>query len=352
MQATWNDRRQTYMKYAAVLLLVAFVSNADPFLAVAAEVTLTERVSVAIRRAIPLLEQAAAGSARERKCFTCHSQALPVMAMAEARSRGFVIDEDVFESQLKHTAAHLKRGLAGYLKGKGQGGRVMTAGYALWTLEAGGRKSDETTAAVVHYLLEFQQNDQRWHQASSRPPSSGSDFANTYLALRALREFATDDQREAADSRIKAVGKWLLATNATETEDRVFRFRALPYVDANNEEIDAARSQLISAQRDDGGWSQKPDMTSDAYATGTVLTALLRDGSKKADSAIKRGVDYLLDSQLKDGSWHVATRATPFQPYFESGFPHEKDQFISTTATGWATIALTLTLPEAKPAKP
>ena len=93
-------------------------------------------------------------------------------------------------------------------------------------------------------------------------------------------------------------------------------------------------------------------MTSDAYATGTVLAALLRDGSKQADPSIKRGVDYLLDSQLEDGSWHVVTRATPFQPYFETGFPHEKDQFISTTATGWATIALTLTLPEAKPANP
>lgn len=334
------------MKYAAMLLLVAFVVNADPFLAVAQEVAVAERVSHAIRRAIPLLEKAAAGSARERKCFTCHSQALPVMAMAEARKRGFDIDEKVFESQLDHTAAHLKRGLAGYLKGKGQGGRVLTAGYALWALEAGDRKSDETTSAVVHYLLKFQQDDQRWHQASSRPPSSGSDFANTYLALRALKEFATDEQREAADIRTRAVGKWLLATEASETEDRVFRFRALPYVDADKDEIDAARAMLISAQRDDGGWSQKSDMTSDAYATGTVLTALLRDGSSEADAAIKRGVDYLLDSQLEDGSWHVVTRATPFQPYFETGFPHEKDQFISTTATGWATIALTLTLPD------
>ena len=340
------------MKCAVVLLLVAFVLNADPFLAVAEEVSPTERVSVAIRRAIPLLEKAAAGSARERKCFTCHSQALPVIAMAEARMRGFDINEDVFESQVEHTAANLKRGLAGYLKGKGQGGRVMTAGYALWTLEAGDRKSDETTTAVVHYLLEFQKDDQRWHQASSRPPSSGSDFANTYLALRALREFATGDQREAADSRTRAVGKWLLETDANETEDRVFRFRTLPYVDADKVEIDAARDRLISAQRDDGGWSQKSDMTSDAYATGTVLAALLRDGSKQADPSIKRGVDYLLDSQLEDGSWHVVTRATPFQPYFETGFPHEKDQFISTTATGWATIALTLTLPEAKPANP
>ncbi len=339
------------MRYAVFLfLMIVSIVNAVTRFAVADEATQVDRVSAAIRRAIPLLEKAAAGSARERKCFTCHSQALPVFALAEARGRGFDIEDEIFETQLNHTAAHLKRGLKGYLKGKGQGGRVMSAGYALWTLEAGEREPDETTAAVVHYLLEFQKDDRRWHQASSRPPSAGSDFANTYLALRALREFATEDQQKAADERSESVGEWLLTTEAIDTEDRVFRFRALPYVDAGKEELDAARNGLVSLQQTDGGWSQKPDMKSDAYATGSVLVALLRDGSKSTDSVIKRGVDYLLDSQLDDGSWHVATRAKPFQPYFETGFPHEKDQFISTSATGWAAIALALTLPETKTA--
>jgi hypothetical protein len=31
-----------------------------------------------------------------------------------------------------------------------------------------------------------------------------------------------------------------------------------------------------------------------------------------------------------------------FQPYFESGFPHGHDQWISAAATAWATMALTL----------
>ena len=306
------------------------------------------RISDAIRKAVPLLEKGASGSAKQKQCFTCHSQALPVFALAEVRGRGFSIDECVFAAQLEHTAAHLKRGVKGYLEGRGQGGRVMTAGYALWTLEAGTWKPDETTAAVSHYLLEFQKDDKRWHQGSSRPPSSGSDFANTYLALRALSHFATEEQQTAKDARIANVGKWLLATQAKDTEDRVFRFRALSYVDVDSgqDQIAAERKQLISQQQKDGGWSQKSEMPSDAYATGTVLAALLRDGVSISEPVVERGVTYLLDSQLEDGSWHVVTRAKPFQPYFETGFPHEKDQFISTAATGWATIALALTLPE------
>lgn len=305
-----------------------------------------ERIASAIRKSVVLLERAAAGSAKERRCFTCHSQALPVLALAEVRKRGFQIDQGTFQSQLDHTAAHLKRGLKAYREGRGQGGRVTTAGYALWTLEAGDWKRDEVTRAVTDYLLEFQKDDRRWHHAGSRPPSSGSDFTNTYLALRALRAFAVADQQPAADARTAVVKKWLEETDPKDTEDRVFRFRALSYVDAEAKLIQSARRQLIESQRGDGGWSQNSELGSDAYATGTVLVALLRDGMEVSESTVDSGVRFLLDSQLDDGSWHVVTRARPFQPYYETGFPHGKDQFVSTAATGWATMALALTLPE------
>ena len=37
--------------------------------------------------------------------------------------------------------------------------------------------------------------------------------------------------------------------------------------------------------------------------------------------------------------------AKGFQPYYESGFPHGKDQFISIAASSWAVRALIQTLP-------
>ena len=36
----------------------------------------------------------------------------------------------------------------------------------------------------------------------------------------------------------------------------------------------------------------------------------------------------------------MKSRSKPFQPYYESGFPHAKDQFISISASGWATATL------------
>ncbi len=40
------------------------------------------------------------------------------------------------------------------------------------------------------------------------------------------------------------------------------------------------------------------------------------------DPAFKRGVEFLLRTQLEDGSWLVRSRSVPIQAYFESGFPH------------------------------
>jgi hypothetical protein len=57
-------------------------------------------------------------------------------------------------------------------------------------------------------------------------------------------------------------------------------------------------------------------------------------------AAYKRGVKYLLDTQWNDGSWYVRSRSPKFQPYFQSGFPYDHDQWISATATAWAAMAL------------
>ena len=56
--------------------------------------------------------------------------------------------------------------------------------------------------------------------------------------------------------------------------------------------------------------------------------------------AYRQGIQYLLNTQLEDGSWYVRSRSIPFQPYFESGFPHGHDQWISAAATNWAAMAL------------
>ena len=99
-------------------------------------------------------------------------------------------------------------------------------------------------------------------------------------------------------------------------------------------------------QHADGGWSQLPDLESDAYATGQVLFALnTSTHMSPANPVYRDGVDYLLRTQAEDGTWRVKTRAIWLQPYFESGFPYAKDQFISAAGTAWAAMALAAAQP-------
>lgn len=313
--------------------------------------TSPQAVRDAVARALPLLEKASAGSAEHRECFTCHSQALPVFAIAAARERGFKVDGQNLERQLKHTLDHLERGKKQFLAGKGTGGKADTAGYALWTLAAGKQPASETTSAVAEFLLLWQSDADHWSHTSDRPPSEASDFTTTFLAINGLKLFGTPEQQERIDARIESARDWLLSAKPVDTEDRVFRLRALRASGAEEAALQAAVEELIATQRDDGGWGQKDDMFSDAYATGTALVALHADGGLAVDDPVyQRGIAYLLSTQLEDGSWHVVSRSNPFQTYFETGFPHGDDQFISTSATGWATMALLHAVPHTETA--
>lgn len=314
----------------------------------AAELTPSiDAIRAAVAKSLPLLEKGAKGSMEERKqCFTCHNQGLPILALSTARSRGLTIDRDHLQTQTKFIADFLAKNKQKYLEGKGQGGQIDTAGYALWTLDNGGWKPDETTAAVSEYLLLYQKDAEHWRSQSRRPPSEQSEFTSTYVALRGLKIFGTPEQKDRIQTRINQVRQWLLKTQPTDTEDRVFRLRALQLVEASANDIRDAAVQLLESQGDDGGWAQLVDMESDAYATGSALVALHQSGSVTSDDpAYRKGLNFIITNQQEDGSWHVTSRSKPFQTYFESGYPHGTDQFISIAAAGWSTTALALALP-------
>ena len=115
----------------------------------------------------------------------------------------------------------------------------------------------------------------------------------------------------------------------------------LHWADGNAAKVSAFGKALSAAQHADGGWSQNPNLPSDAYATGETLYALKEAGVLSVSGAVyQKGVKFLMDTQSADGSWYVRSRVPKFQPYFQSGFPYDHDQWISSTATSWAVRAL------------
>jgi hypothetical protein len=332
-----------------IALSLACIALVIPVRSASAEepAILQESLRAAIEKSLPLLTKGAAGHRENRTCFACHSQGLPMLAIAAAKDRGFKIDEEELSRQLAHTVKFLDGNRENYLQGKGQGGQADTAGYALWALAAGGWKPDDTTAAVTEYLLQRHKDKDHWLNTSNRPPTEAGPFTTTYIVLYSLDAYGTEAQQERVAARTGQVRQWLIGTPAKDNEDRVFRLLALDAAGAPGSEIDAAAKELIARQQDDGGWAQLDSgeplsaTKSDAYATGTALIALHQAGGiATSDPAYQRGLACLLRTQKEDGSWHVISRSKPFQAYFETGYPHGNDQFISSAAGSWATWAM------------
>jgi hypothetical protein len=333
-----------------LICLFATVALALVFSARSAEPDVSQpALRAAIEKSLPLLTKAAVGHRENRTCFACHNQGVPLLALTAAKAHGFKIDEDELKQQTAFIAKFLNGNRENYLQGKGQGGQADTAGYALWALAAADYPPDETTAAVAEYLLLRHKDRDHWLNTSNRPPSEASPLTTTYVALYGLQSFATDGQLDRVAARTTQVRDWLVKTPAEDNEARVFRLLALKAASAPASEIAAAAKDLLSKQRSDGGWAQLDSgepaaaTESDAYATGSALVALHEAGELASDdAAYQKGIAYLLKTQLDDGSWHVVSRSKPFQPYYESGFPHGKDQFISCAASAWATWAMVL----------
>jgi len=298
-------------------------------------------VHKAITKALPTIVAGATGHAEKKSCFACHNQAYPMAAFSAAKDRGFDLPGDLLKTQTSHIHEFLESNIDKFRAGQGTGGQVDTAGWALFTLERGGHKPDDATEAVVEYLLKKDATKSHWTSVSNRPPTEASIFTANYVAVRGIQKWATTAQKDRVTKRLESVKAWVLKTPAKDTEDRVYRLLMLKALDGDAKSIRDAAAELLDDQHPDGGWGQLPKMESDPYATGTVLFALYYTAQLTSkDDVYRRGVAFLVQAQRPDGTWLLKSRSKPFQPYYESGFPHGNDQFISLSASSWAVVAL------------
>ena len=296
----------------------------------------------AISVAVPRLQHVDTVFLKNAGCISCHNNSLFQMTAAAVQQKGFRIDEAAAREQMTRTRAYLESWRERELQDIPIPGRADTTAYILVGLAAAKYPADASTDAMVRYLKRRQLADGGWRVASHRPPIESSDIAITALAMRSLQAYAPAPFVKEYARGVERAAAWLAQAQPKSTEDHVYLVLGLTWAGASRAAIRKAANALIAQQRADGGWSQIPTLPSDAYATGQALTALAQSGAlKPTDPIYERGVRFLLDMQLDDGSWYVRSRVIPIQPYFDSEFPHGKDQFISAAATNWATMALT-----------
>jgi ankyrin repeat protein len=295
-----------------------------------------------VAKSIALLQRSSNEFFKQSGCVGCHHQNITAMAVRNVRGKGIAVDEASAAEQMKST----KFQWAGFqellLQRIDAPGGADMVDYSVIGLAAANYPPDPITDAMVSNVAASQQRDGSWHIGGvSRAPIEESDVSRTALSLHALQLYGSAGRKAEFTERIDRARAWLAAAKPKNTEERNMQLLGLKWAKADSAAITRLSKALLSQQRSDGGWGQNPNLSSDAYATGESLFVLHHAvGRSPKDAAYQRGVGYLLSTQLEDGSWHVKSRAPKFQPYFQSGFPHDHDQWISATATGWAAMAL------------
>jgi ankyrin repeat protein len=298
----------------------------------------------AVSAALPLLQQSERTITQTRNCVSCHQHSLVAMTVSLARKHGFNVDETIAREERIHVLKDMGDRVRPLMLGTGIDPTLSV--HVLAGLAAEDEPASRTTDALVHYLVLRQRKDGHWQQENYRPPDEASNFQFTALAVRGLQTYSPKGRSREIAVRIDQARRWLQSAEPVDSVDRGFQLLGLGWAKAEPEFITKAITKLVAEQREDGGWAQLPTLASDAYATGLALYALHEGGGVAVDHpAYQRGVEFLLRTQLADGSWFVASRSFPIVEYSKSGFPHGRSQFISAAATCWATMALTLTTP-------
>ena len=295
----------------------------------------------AVEKALGLIEKQSGNFIRTAGCNSCHSQDLASAAAGFVKSRGLRAPAEI--PQLPQSMMPSPERLMDLA--------VVSAPSTAWELVDFGMNNvpaDAYTDAAVRLVKVMQRADGSWAaNESRRPPMNSGEFQDAAVCIYALRHYGRPADRASNEAAIARAVAWLERAKPETTQDRAFQAIALAWATEASDGGKAAARALAGLQRADGGWSQFPGLDSDAYATGQALFALSVAGRVPQDDPVYRqGIAYLLRTQAADGSWHVKTRAIWLQPYFESGFPYGRDQFISTAGTAWAAMALaTVTQP-------
>jgi ankyrin repeat protein len=325
---------------AALLKKAGAATAAGPVRAIPAAAPADSRQAIA--RGVALLERSSGSFFTSGGCGSCHAQNVTDIAVGAARKRGIPVS-DVAAAQRAAGASNTFAATATRLYERFDGPSVDILLYTLAGFGAAGQPDDRATDALVFNIATQQRRDGRWYGGGiPRPPIEDGDFTRTALAIRALTSYAPPGRTPEMQERVRRATAWLRGAKPITAEDRAFRLLGLTWGSADAAVRRDAAKDMVALQQADGGWSQRTELATDAYATGLTLYALKESGSEVPAAAVERASQYLRSTQRADGSWYVRSRSAKFQPYFESGFPYEHDQWISSMATGWATAALAL----------
>lgn len=296
-------------------------------------------VRTAITRGLKYLAKEGDAWMQQKECISCHHLPSLLWSHAEAKRRGFVVDQAKMDEWIEWCKDRVlpttkpKPGLEGLAQ-------LLLSPRIRAELPA-----SLEPAGLIEQLVSNQKPDGSWApggQFNSMQRRTSPEATENSARLLALALHTSKDDA-AVKARDKALA-WLKADKPAESnETRIYRVLTARHLGTA-----PAHAELLKNQHKDGGWSwhvQQP--ISDALATSEALFALHDLPDADAKAAVEKATLWLRKNQEADGSWPVPAVLISQLP--GKGHLQRTDAIYTYWASGWATIALLQSMPVIAP---
>jgi hypothetical protein len=258
----------------------------------------------AAQRGLEWMQQAAVNWWDFSSCFGCHVQGQVIMGQEVALRNGYRVSMPA----LRMLAEPARTSEANTLEGWAYMGMTLAHSNAVTQT-----RTDPAILKVAKEVLKRQSKDGSFRVESAHVPIIHGQFDVTGNALVALDWAASHGgvpQYKAAWNRAIT---WVATHVPTTTQDKVFKIVSLVRFGTAEQKkaVWPLVETLTREQQEDGGWKEVAAMDgSNAFATGQVLYAFKQAGVSVLSPTFRRGVDYLLKTQVNDtspnnGIWHA-----------------------------------------------
>ena len=314
-----------------------------------------QQVQRTVERTIGYMQTESAAWLNTRKCAACHHVPMVLWSLNEAERQGYATDKKFVKDTAEATVGSPEKLIASKLFDDpaappdprliGKGVKIGTAFMAvaarsLPSLEEGQKQS---LRRIADEIVKKQRDDGSWEFFLSRPPINESQTTDAVWLIMALQGEMGPDASESQRAALAKATAWLAGAKLPNNlQDKVFSVLLAARAGKPRDEMQITIDELLALQRADGGWSQKAEMASDAYATGQTLYVLSLAGYTAERPEIKRAIDFLVATQKPDGSWPMTSRSTP------DGRPGSSKLLtpITCAASAWATLGLARLAPK------
>ncbi len=282
----------------------------------------------------------------ENNCFSCHNNGDAARALYTAVGQDYAVEAEALRATtawLQNPAAWDDNALGLEFADKTLA-RIQFAGALVDAMLADQIRDPVPLADAVALIAADQTDDGSWQLDTSgsigSPATYGKALA-TWAALRALRQAGTLDLTPV----IARADAWVRGVEVQTVIDAAAVVLALGGADdpAALTQRQRCLALIMEGKAPSGGWGAYLTSAVEPFDTALVLLALqpLLGRPELAAPALEAGTltevvsggrRFLLEEQLRDGSWVETTRPAGQQSYA---------QYISTTA--WATLALLAT---------